>query len=433
MVDESVTSGPDRPSCRLSRNEVGLITSVEESMVEILGWRPDQLVGSPSTDLIHPDDQASAVAAWLEMMAAPGTTKTWRGRYRTAGGGWQWVESFNSNQLDDPDNPIVLSVMSRIAVTEMSVEEDLRARKQIISRLADALPVGIFQIDSNLDITFTNDRLHDILGVPPAADTAGQFSVIVNQDRVLLDSALRAVLNDQPVDDLELRFGVSVPHPEFAATRVCQISLRPLTDRDGSVTGAIGCLSDITASVELRRELEIRASVDGLTGCLNRSATFELLDLALRQPSTAESGMAVIFVDLDRFKEVNDQFGHAAGDHALTVAADRIRAAVRGVDTVGRIGGDEFLVVCPDVPSPEVALPVARRVAESMRVSITVAEEGAPIQLGASVGVAWTNRPSNSADALVARADRAMYESKRDDTCEVALDTPTNPATSPTP
>ena len=100
------------------------------------------------------------------MMAAPGTKKTWRGRYRTAEGDWQWVESVNSNQLDDPDNPIVLSVMSRIAVTEMSVEEELRARKQIISRLADALPVGIFQIGSNLDISFTNDRLHDILGRP---------------------------------------------------------------------------------------------------------------------------------------------------------------------------------------------------------------------------------------------------------------------------
>jgi diguanylate cyclase (GGDEF)-like protein/PAS domain S-box-containing protein len=423
MVAESITSDGTRPSCRLTRNEVGLITSVEESMVEVLGWRPDQLVGSPSTDLIHPDDQASGVAAWVEMIAAPGTTRGWRGRYRTAAGDWQWVESVNSNRLDDADNPMVVSVMSRIAVTEMSVEEELRARKQIISRLADALPVGIFQIDSSLRITFTNDRLHDILGVRPATDTASQFGVVVDQDRARLDSALRAVLNDEPVDDLELRFGVSVPHPDFATTRVCQVSLRPLTDRDGSVTGAIGCLSDITASVELRRELEIRASVDGLTGCLNRSATFELLDLALHQPSTAESGLAVIFVDLDRFKEVNDHFGHAVGDHSLAVAADQIRAAVRGVDTVGRIGGDEFLVVCPDVPSSQAALPVARRVAESTRLSITIADGVAPIQLGASVGLAWTNRASISPDALVARADRAMYQAKQNGTCEVALGT----------
>jgi diguanylate cyclase (GGDEF)-like protein len=245
--------------------------------------------------------------------------------------------------------------------------------------------------------------------------------VVVDQDRELLDSALRAVLNDEPVNDLERRFGVSVPHPDFATTRVCQVSLRPLTDRDGSVTGAIGCLSDITASVELRRELQIRASVDGLTGCLNRSATFELLDIALRQPSTAGSGLAVIFVDLDHFKEINDQFGHAAGDHSLAVAAEQIRAAVRGVDTVGRIGGDEFLVICPDVPSAQAALPVARRVATSTRVSITIADEVAPIQLGASIGVAWTNRASISPDALVARADRAMYQAKQNGTCEVAL------------
>jgi len=117
------------------------------------------------------------VAAWFEMIAAPGTTKRWRGRYRTAGGEWQWVESVNSNYLDDPNHPVVLSVMSRIAVAEMSVEEELRARRQIISRLADVLAVGIFQIDTSLHITFTNDRLHNILGVlPPAMPSASSTS-----------------------------------------------------------------------------------------------------------------------------------------------------------------------------------------------------------------------------------------------------------------
>jgi len=409
MIHDAFAIEPPEPYCQFVRNELALITSVDESMVEVLGWRPDELIGLPSTDFIHPDDQASAVLAWFEMISTPGSTMTWRGRYRAADGGWRWVQSVNSNHLDDPER-VVVSVMSRITVLEMNTEEELRARKQLLSRLADALPVGVFQLDIYHQVTFTNDRLLEILGVPAAPNIAAQFAVVVEEDRCLLNPGLQTALDDSPVDDLELRFQVPVLHPDFAATRVCQISLRPLTDGAGIVTGAIGCLSDVTDSVELRRELQIRAAVDGLTGCLNRTATFELLDMALCQPTTSDNGVAVIFVDLDRFKAINDRFGHAAGDRALIVTADKIREAVRGGDSVGRLGGDEFLVICPDMPTPDAAVPVAQRVSKSLRHLLMFADGEA--QMDASVGVAWTNQRSVSPDALIACADSAMYESK---------------------
>jgi diguanylate cyclase (GGDEF)-like protein/PAS domain S-box-containing protein len=419
MTDDSVVDERGAVSCRLIRNEVGLITAVDDSIVDVLGWTPEQLVGSPSTGLLHPDDQASGVASWLEMTGVPGSTGTWRGRYQAADGGWRWVETVNSNHLDDPDGGYVLSIMRPITVSDMSVEEELRARKQLLVRLADALPVGVFQIDRHLRVEFTNDRLHEILGVPHAADVATLFSVILEADRLRLESGVKAALNNESVNELELRFSVAVPHPDFAATRVCEVSLRPLTDSDGSVSGTIGCLSDVTDSVELRRELEIRAAVDGLTGCLNRTATFELLDIALRQRSSASSGLAVIFIDLDRFKEVNDRLGHAAGDQALVLAADRIREAVRVGDSVGRVGGDEFLAICPDVPSVDAATPVAQRISEALRTSHRSGD--VEIRLGASVGVAWCPLGECSPDALIARADRAMYESKLSGTGAVAI------------
>jgi diguanylate cyclase (GGDEF)-like protein/PAS domain S-box-containing protein len=412
MADDRLSVDVPEVLCRLVRNEAGVITAVDDSMLEVLGWRPEQLIGSPSTGLVHPEDQANAIAAWFEMVSVPGSTRTWRGRYQSADGSWCWVESVNSNHLDDVDNPVILTVIRRITVVQTSVEEELRSRKQLLNRLADALPVGLFQVDRDRRLSFTNDRLHEILGVPQAADVAAQFAVIVKDDRPLLDSALAAALADVPVNDLELRFGVCVPHPDFAATRVCQISLRPLTDGSGNVTGAIGCLTDVTDSVELRRELQIRAAVDGLTGCLNRTATFELLDLALRQPTTAAHGLAVIFIDLDRFKAVNDRLGHAVGDQALMVAAEKIREAVRLGDSVGRVGGDEFLVICPDMPSVEAAVPVAQRISDSLRTSLIFAD--GELQTSASLGVAWTNATSMSPDALIARADTAMYQSKLD-------------------
>src|SRR5439155_20058487 len=147
-------------------------------------------------------------------------------------------------------------------------------------------------------------------------------------------------LDDHSVDDMEIRSG----------TRVFQVSLRPLTDDIGRVSGAIGCLSDVTDSVQLRRTLELRATVDKLTRCLNRAATLELLDLLLSVRAIGD-GVAVVYVDLDQFKAVNDCFGHATGDAILAEAARRLRNAVKDADAVGRLGGDEFLVVCPGVAS----------------------------------------------------------------------------------
>ena len=259
-------------------------------------------------------------------------------------------------------------------------------------------------------MTSTNGRLHGILGVPPAGDLAGQFAVIVVEDQALLDGAVSSVLAGSEVNDLELRFGVSVPHPEFARIRVCQMSLRPLTQGTNVVTGAIGCLTDVTDQVELRGELERRASTDALTGCLNRAAVFELLHRSLRSPGADGGGVAVIYVDLDRFKLVNDELGHAAGDRILLVAADRIRSAIRECDVIGRIGGDEFVVVCPHVRSLDEAVPVAERISRSLREPFDA--DGSDVRSGASVGVAWSRPRSESPDSLIARADAAMYESK---------------------
>ena len=393
MGNDAGHSEPPGHACCMVRNEAGVITTVDDSIVALLGWSPDQLTGSPSTTLIHPNDQASAVSAWFDMINTPGSTRTWRGRYRTIEGNWRWIEATNTNRLDDPDHPGVLTLMRPADADFVSVEEELRARDELLTRLSDALPVGLFQIDTNRHIVFTNGRLHQILAAPPAVDLASQFAVVVDDDLARLEEAMEAVLGGHDVDNLELRFRVAVPHPEFAGTRVCQVSLRPLTDGAGAVTGTIGSLFDISDSVDLRRELELRASTDSLTGCLSRGATFELLDRALRTAASAKAGVAVIFVDLDGFKGINDSYGHATGDQALWAAADKIRSALRIDDVVGRLGGDEFLVVCPGLSNAEESVALAERIGKSLRARVPTAK--GEITLRASIGVAWTPWPAN--------------------------------------
>jgi diguanylate cyclase (GGDEF)-like protein/PAS domain S-box-containing protein len=391
-------------SARMVRNDAALITEVEPTIVDVLGWTSEEMIGKPSTHFIHPEDQPSAVAAWFDMITQSGSTRTWRGRYRAADGGWRWVETVNVNHLDDPSNPVVISTIARTTVELVGIEEELRSRKQLLAKLSDALPVGLFQIDTQRHITFTNDRLHAILGTSTAATVTAQFTCVPADEFARLDAALSLVLTDQPVDDLELRFQhAGALHSQ---SRVCQISLRALTDHGGLVTGAIGCLHDVTDSARLRRELEIRATVDALTGCLNRAATLEMLELLLAQCPT---GLAVVFIDLDQFKTINDRHGHAAGDAVLVEAARRLQNAVRGDDRVGRFGGDEFIVLCPRVSSDEDALAVGRRLAAALHGPVAVGDR--VLQLRASHGVAWTQTPL-AADDLIARADEAMYKAK---------------------
>jgi diguanylate cyclase (GGDEF)-like protein len=121
---------------------------------------------------------------------------------------------------------------------------------------------------------------------------------------------------------------------------------------------------------------------------------------------------AAIFIDLDSFKAVNDTLGHAAGDELLTISADLVRDGVRDEDIVGRIGGDEFLIMSPGISSPEQAMMLARRVAEALSQDVHLA--GSMLACQASIGVAWSAGHGTDAEALVAEADNAMYESKRE-------------------
>jgi diguanylate cyclase (GGDEF)-like protein/PAS domain S-box-containing protein len=406
-VDRRV-NGPRGVTVHMTRNAIGIIQSVDESVCDLLGWRPDQLIGSSSTSFIHADDQASAIAAWVRMMDSPDDGGLWRGRYQSAYGTWVWVETVNRFGRDDQT---VVTEMTGATVEQVSMEERLYARGQLLSRLSDALPVGVFQVNLDGHITFTNDRLHAIVGMGVRASIEEQLSTIADEDWCLFEEALKAALTDRPVGDIELRLRVPSSDLDLHLyeDRVCLLGLRTLTDSVGVVSGAVGCLSDITERAQMRRELEVRASIDALTSCLNRAATLELVGRTVTEMQ-GDGGNAVVFIDLDRFKSVNDDLGHAAGDRLLVEAADRLRDTIRDGDHVGRFGGDEFLVICPRVDSPDQAAEIAERIAAAL--SATVNLDSGPVQLRASVGVAWTTEVLD-ADTLIARADSAMYESKR--------------------
>jgi diguanylate cyclase (GGDEF)-like protein len=180
-----------------------------------------------------------------------------------------------------------------------------------------------------------------------------------------------------------------------------------LSDDEG-LPGAIVTLSDVTEIALLREELRQRATYDPLTGCRNRASTFSALQQILNhdQPESA----AILFIDLDGFKTINDTLGHAAGDDLLAEIAHAIAAQARTEDVVGRIGGDEFVMICRGLSRPPDALAVADRLQKAL--ARTVAVAGRSVRVSASVGVTMTV-PGISLEELMNRADEAMYRSKR--------------------
>ncbi len=157
--------GHGTESVTVGRDAAGVIVTVGSEMPAVLGWRPEELIGRPSTDFIHPEDQASAITAWFAMLDAADDVGVWQGRYRTSDGSWKWIESTNFDRLDDETNPIVISVMKPVTVEKVSLAEELRAREQLLTRLSDVLPIGVFQIDAARTVTFANDQLTESLDI----------------------------------------------------------------------------------------------------------------------------------------------------------------------------------------------------------------------------------------------------------------------------
>ncbi len=393
-----------RPTvCTWERNELAVILDIDAATTAILGWSRADLIGKRTLELVHPDDVSIAIANWMEMLARPGPTPRPAFRCRHRDGSYVWLENTHDNRLADPLVGRVVSQMVDVSERMIALEA-LRDNERLLRRLTEALPIGVTQIDAHSGIVHVNERLGELVGVSGATTLTELFARVTSGGQEALDLAIPNLLTRGIAAELQLTFAV----PD--GLRRCNVDLRSLTNDDGEITGAIACVTDITEQSAMREELERRATFDQLTNCYNRAATLERLDSALRTTSATDAGVAVLFVDLDRFKETNDSIGHAAGDELLRRVAARLLHGARENDIVGRLGGDEFLVVAQNVATSSGALEIARRTIVALSQQTII--ETRTILPRASIGIAWTNRAIGT-DTLVARADAAMYESKR--------------------
>ena len=205
---------------------------------------------------------------------------------------------------------------------------------------------------------------------------------------------------------------------EYGAEEIITV----LRDPDGQVSHYVSVLHDQTGANHVMHLERLRANQDPVTGLANRTQVLEALDTGLREAARTEGLLALIFIDLDGFKQINDTHGHLAGDALLRAVGSRLQGAVRCSDTVGRFGGDEFVIVLPSLEHRSIARDVGRKLVEQLMQPFAM--ESGFHQIGASVGMAFY--PDHGADprTLIARADTAMYCAKRQGGSQLAISTP---------
>lgn len=281
-----------------------------------------------------------------------------------------------------------------------------RARETDLRLLADHLPGLVFECDVQGRCVFVNQRLALFFGKPAQALLGTPMVELLGGGTVRdFSNYQSAVLRGDVVE-----FSMRRLAPDGVWCTV-EVTLVPRQAADSArVVGWYGLIYDVTRRENVTLELRDKATHDALTGLPNRLLFHERLNHAIRNAVRRKTSVAVMFIDLDNFKRINDVMGHAAGDLFLREMARRITGAIRSIDTVARLGGDEFVVLAEEVDSPETAALIADKVLEALLQPVTIGHE--TVSAGGSIGIAMGPQDGDTGEALLQAADAALYEAK---------------------
>ncbi len=287
----------------------------------------------------------------------------------------------------------------------------LRARQHAQATL-QAIDDAVITIDAaNHSIRFANPTALLQSGGRPLQGLPLRQAYPVTPESMerLLEAIAECLEQDRRVHLRELLY-----LPDANGLRALRATASPLRSPEGRLDGAVLVFIDVTEAVAAARELDYAASHDALTGLPNRVLLHERLALALARIQRRGGFAAILFLDLDRFKQINDSLGHRAGDAVLKTMAQRLSALCRDTDVVARWGGDEFVMLLEEVDGQEGAATVAAKVVDALSQDIELDESFGRVRIpcAGSVGVVMAPQDGTDMDGLLSRADMAMYRAK---------------------
>ena len=311
----------------------------------------------------------------------------------------------------NPHGAVEGFITTALDVHELQVTMNaLRAANQRLSSHMENSPLAVLEMDQNLRLLHCSQRAVQLMGWLHVTGLEGRLLTEL-MARSSRDEGLHHALQRlQSGQESQNRAETCFVRDDGSEVH-CEWFNSALTDAQGQVTSIMALVQDVSAKIQIARQQHYLANHDSLTGLLNRAAFQNRLEQSLEQARSNSGSVALLFIDLDGFKGVNDAEGHRAGDEVLRIVAQRIASTVRAGDTMARLGGDEFLVMLDRDVTRDVADTIGHRIIEALHQPMDL--EGRDIFVGASIGVAMHPPLEGDIDALMNRADQAMYAAKR--------------------
>ena len=401
----------------------GTILGANHAVQEILGYTEADLLTRKSSLLLPLERKEEYQALWVEFVRSArqsqdGHSPVHELELRHRDGHALCTRSSLSLVRTDAGEFVVWMVGDLTREREM--ERQAREAAALNQAIMDVAPIGVMTIDADSSIATANRASYAMLGYEPG-ELVGQRADILNDPEEL---EIRAAQHD--VESLEqtgpdLLHSTLTPSGQLMETEWTYVRkdasrfpagviALPLRDAAGRSLGGLRMVTDITERKRAAARIEHMALHDGLTGLPNRLLLQDRAGQALARAKRDSGTFALVLMDLDRFKQINDTLGHAIGDEVLKVVAQRLTHAVRTSDTVVRMGGDEFALLLPDIVHPDQAIEVGQKILAAMLSDLSI--ESHRLHVTASIGVALYPVHGTDLPTLLKSADAAMYDAK---------------------
>ena len=387
----------------------GQVRYASPAVAALLGQLADGIAGTRLVEWVHPDDAARIEAALNVILTQPGVGSPVEFRLRGSDGSWHNVEAVGNNLLDRPDiGGVVITI--RDITERRRAEDELRNSERNFRLLFEANPQPMWVYDAET-LVFLSVNDAAIVKYGYSRDDFLRMRVTDIRPEEEIPSFLAFLGDDNDRQRASDRVRVSEGwHHRLKDGRIIDVDVLSHRQEFAGRPAVLTMAQDVTARRALEEQLRHQAFHDSLTGLPNRALLADRADHALARARRGGPQPVMLVVDLDGFKIVNDNLGHAAGDQLIAAVAARLAAGLRGGDTAARLGGDEFAVMLESVESVEAAAEVAQRIQHLLSRPFTV--EGGEVTVTASIGIA-PGRPDHLAmDELLREADIAMYVAK---------------------
>jgi diguanylate cyclase len=390
----------------------GIWSYTNIALQQMLGYTAEEFRALPPGGPSKAEDWMESEARWKRLLSGEIDFYDIVRSFQHKDGHWVWTHVAVSMLRDDEGSPIHLIAQIESLEARHRAEEELAEERERLRITLQSIDDAVVTTDAQTHITYINAAAESLLGLDMNAVKGRRVDEVIH----LLDpETSKAAAN---------LMGQSALHAKvFRRERACLLIradgtfchvtdiVSPVLETTGAVSGMVIVFHDVTVDVDRTRDLQARAMRDPLTGLSNRAEFEERLSIVFGKARHLDRTAAVMAIDLDRFKAVNDAAGHAAGDAVLGKVAKVCRLAVRSSDIVGRLGGDEFAIILDNCPEDR-ATDIGQRLLRALN-PMEFEWKGSRHTIGASIGLAM-NRDMADEKSWLDAADKACYIAKRD-------------------